>query len=45
MPARFFSRNSTRLKWEPTLTISSAPFSAAIRNATSSLVAGAGTTL
>src|SRR5207244_2190634 len=41
MPERFLSRNSTRLKCEPTVTISRAPFSAAIRSATSSLVAGA----
>ena len=45
IPARFLSRNSTRLKCEPTVTISSAPFSAAISIATSSLVAGAGTSL
>ena len=45
MPARFFSRNSTRLKCDPTATISSAPFSAATSIATSSLVAGAGTSL
>ena len=45
MPLRFLSRNSIRLKCEPTITISSAPFSAATSIATSSLVAGAGTTL
>ena len=45
MPARFLSRNSTRLKCEPTETISSAPFSAAISIATSWLVPGAGTSL
>ena len=43
MPARFRSMNSTRLKWVPTATISSAPRSCARRSATSSLIPGAET--
>ena len=45
IPRRLRSRNSTRLNWEPTETISRAPFSAAISIATSPLVPGAGTSL
>ena len=45
IPRRFLSRNSMRLKCDPTDTISAADFSAAISIATSWLVPGAGTTL
>src|SRR5262245_10185530 len=44
IPARFRSRNSSRLKWVPTATMSSAPFSCASRMATSSLIPGEGRT-
>ncbi len=44
IPARSRSRNSTRLKWVPTATISSAPLSCASRSAMSSLIPGAETT-
>ena len=43
MPARLRSMNSTRLKWVPTATISSAPRSWASRRAMSSLIPGADT--
>src|SRR4051794_10725948 len=43
IPARSRSRNSIRLKWVPTATISSAPFSYASRSARSSLMPWAAT--
>ena len=44
IPARFRSRNSIMLKWVPTATISSAPFSYARSSARSSEIPAAGTT-